>query len=199
MTVDEFIKELFAEELSDMFPANRHIPADGRAKILPLMNTAMVHAYAKWKCKFDSEMLSVVADTKQYTLSATNVLQITQLVTAYGIDVPTDQYQVLGSQIYFPSPETRTLEVIFKVTHEKYTLDQDDTGVDIELPAGLIPWMKAYVCHRYFVPMKSEVGIAKAAEFLAQATYCEQHYINTNSSGEFTAPTTWKMVARGFA
>jgi hypothetical protein len=89
--------------------------------------------------------------------------------------------------------------VIYKLRHVKYTLAQDDALTLIDLPEMLIPWLKAHVCHRYFASMKTEEALAKAADFLNQTMLCEQVYMNTNTTNEFTAPTNRKMEARGFA
>lgn len=199
MTIDELLQEMYGDELSDIFAGNRNSLVESRPKLLPLINTAMAYAYSKWKCAYDSEMLTTVEDTNEYTLAATNVLQVTQLVNVYGLDVPQSDYQVLGKTIYFPYPENQELEVVFKTTHVKYTVAQDDEAVTLELPDMLVPWLKAYVCHRYFASMKTESALAKAADFLAQAMVCEQMYVQTNTTNEFTAPTNTKIDARGFA
>jgi hypothetical protein len=200
MTLEELLQELFADELSDMFPANRsNAVLESRTKLFPLINSAMTYAYSRWKCKYASEMISVVEGTNEYTLESEDILSVIQLVNVYGIDVPESQYQVLGQTIYFPYPETQTLEVVYKVKHRKYTTDQDDSLVIIELPDMLVPWLKAYVCHRYFASMKTEGALVKAADFLDQAQMAEAVFVNTNTTNEFTAPTNCKMEARGFA
>jgi hypothetical protein len=199
MTIDEFLQELYGDELSDHFAGNRNSLVESRPKLLPLLNSSMAYAYSKWKCAFSSEMLDITADVNEYTLEALDVLQVTQLVNVYGLDVPTSDYQVLGQQIYFPYPETQTLEVIYKIKHTKYTIEQDDEAVDLVLPEMLVPWLKAYVCHRYFAPMKTESALLKAADFLAQAMMCENVFVQTNTTNEFTAPTNRKMESRGFA
>lgn len=200
MTIEEFLQELYRDELSDMFSGNRvNANVESRVRLLPLMNTAMSYAYSKWKCKYASEMLNVVEGTTEYTLAATDVLAIIQLINVYGIDVPQNEYQVLGSTIYFPFPQTQTLEVVYKVKHTKYVEAQDDALTPLDLPEMLVPWLKAYVCHRFFAAMKGEAALAKAADFLGQAQLCEQMFMNTNTTGEFTAPTNHKMESRGFA
>lgn len=200
MTLEEFFQELFRDELSDLFPGNRmNANVESRPKLLPLLNTSMAYAYAKWQCKYSSEMLDVVADTTEYTLAATDVLAVVQLINVYGIDVPQSEYQVLGSTIYFPSPQTQTLEVIYKPKHIKYVEAQDDSLVELDLPEMLVPWLKAYVCHRYFASMKTEGALAKAADFLGQAQMAEQVFMNTNTTNEYTAPMNRKFTARGFA
>lgn len=199
MTIEELLQEMYGDELSDLFVGNRHNPADSRPKLIPLLNTSMAYAYAKWKCAYDSEMLAITENVNEYTLAATNVLQVTQLVNVYGLDVPQDEWQVLGSQIYFPYPENQTVEVIFKISHAKYTVAQDDSLVDLVLPEMLVPWLKAYTAHRYFASMKTESALVKAADFLAQAMLCENIFMQTNTTNEFTAPTNRKIESRGFA
>jgi hypothetical protein len=200
MTIEEFLQELYGDELSDMFTGNRtNALLESRGKLLPLMNTAMIYAYAKWKIKYDSELVSVVEGTNEYTLAATDVLSVIQIVNVYGLDVPQSEYQVLGQSIYFPYPQTQQLEVVYKVKHTKYTTAQDDALVDLELPDLLGPWLKAYVCHRFFASMKTESAVAKATDFLAQAMMAENMFINTNTTNEFTAVNNEKLSARGFA
>jgi hypothetical protein len=199
MTIEEFLQELYGDELSDMFTGNRtNALLESRGKLLPLMNTAMIYAYAKWKIKYDSELVNVVEGTNEYTLAATDVLSVIQIVNVYGLDVPQSEYQVLGQSIYFPYPQTQQLEVVYKVKHTKYTTVQDDALTDLELPDLLIPWLKAYVCHRFFASMKTESAVAKATDFLAQAMMAENMFVQTNTTGEFTAPVNDKMLARGF-
>ena len=200
MTIEEFLQELYRDELSDMFSGNRvNANIESRGRLLPLINIAMAYAYAKWKVKYSSEMLDVVEGTTEYTLAATDVLSVIQIVNVYGIDVPQSEYQVLGSTIYFPIPQTQTVEVIYKPKHVKYVEEQDDAFTELDLPAMLVPWLKAYVCHRYFASMKTEGALAKAADFLVQAQMCEAMFVDTNTTNEFTAPTNRKMAARGFA
>jgi len=199
MTIEEFLQELYADELSDAFAGNRTNILEGRAKLFTLMNAAMAYAYAKWKIKYETTMLNVTEDTTTYTLYEPNLLQVTQLINVYGLDVPSTEYQVLGSSIYFPYPQTQTLQVVYKVKPEKFVTSQTDSAVDLELPDLLLPWFKAYICHRYYASMASETGAAKATHFLALATMAEQSFTQTNTTGEFTAPTNSKMSARGFA
>ncbi len=200
MTIEEFLQELYHDELSDMFPANRpNAVIESRSKLFPLINSAMTYAYAKWKCKYSSEMLDVVEGTHEYTLEATDLLAVIELINVYGKELPQSEYQVLGQSIYFPYPQTQTLEVVYTVKHAKYTLDQDDALTPLDLPEMLVPWLKAYVCHRYFASQKSEGALVKAADFLGQANYCEQMFMNTNTTNEFTAPVNGKLTDRGFA
>jgi hypothetical protein len=200
MTIEEFLQELFSDELSDTFTGKRaNAIVESRSKLLPLMNSAMAYAYAKWKCKYSSEMLDVVADTTEYTLAGTDILGVIEIVNVYGLELTQDQYQVLGQVLYFPEPQTQTLEVVYKVKHTKYTTEQDDAQVLLELPEMLVPWLKAYVCHRYYASMKTEGALAQAANFLGQAQMCEQIFMNTNTTGEYTAPVNEKLHARGFA
>lgn len=200
MNMEEFLQELYREELSDVFSANRANAAiESRPKLFPLINSAMAYAYAKWKIKYGSEMLDVREDTTEYTLAATDLLSVIQLINVYGLEVPSTEYQVLGNKIYFPAPQTQTLEVVYKVRHTKFSLEQDDQFVEIELPDMLFPWLRAYVCFRYFSSMKTESGLQAAAQFLSQAQLCEAMYVDTNTTNEFTAPTNRKMESRGFA
>lgn len=198
MKIEDFLQELYADELSDMFAGNRASPNESRAKLFPLMNTGMNYAYAKWKLKYDSTMLSVVEGTVEYLLPETDILQVSQLINVYGMEVPSSEYQVLGQTIYFPYPVTQTLEVVYKVKPTKFELIQVDSTVDLELPDLLVPWFKAYVCHRFFASQASETGATKATHFLALASIAEELYVQTNTTNEFTAPTNDKMASRGF-
>jgi hypothetical protein len=129
MTIEEFLQELYGDELSDMFAGNRNDPDESRAKILPLMNTAMSLAYAKWKCKYDSEVLDIVEGTNEYELCAGDILAVIQIMNVYGLEMPQSDYQVLNQTVYFPYPQTQQVEVVYKVKHTKYTTDQDDSQV----------------------------------------------------------------------
>lgn len=198
MTIEEFLQQLYGDELSDMFAGNRNSPLESRAKLFPLMNSGMDYAYAKWKLKYDSTMLNVVEGTTEYVLPDTDILQVTQLINVYGLEVPQNEYQVLGQTIYFPYPQTQTLEVVYKVKPTKFTTAQVDSTTDLELPDLLVPWLKAYVCYRFFASMATEVGVAKATHFLALSVAAEDLYVQTNTTGEFTAPTSDKLASRGF-
>lgn len=198
MTIEEFLQQLYGDELSDMFAGNRNSPLESRAKLFPLMNSGMDYAYAKWKLKYASTMLSVVEGTTEYLLPETDILQVTQLINVYGLEVPQDEYQVLGQTIYFPYPQTQTLEVVYKVKPTKFTTAQVDSTTNLELPDLLVPWLKAYVCYRFFASMATEVGVAKATHFLALSVAAEDLYVQTNTTGEFTAPTSDKLASRGF-
>jgi hypothetical protein len=208
MKIEDLLLELYADELSDMFAGNRNDPAESRAKLFPLLNTAMSFAYSKWKVKFNSYMLTITENVHEYEIPESEgvapvvyypLLQITSIVNVYGLDVSSSQWQANGRKLYFPYPENQTLEVIFKVPHTKYTLAQDDALVDLELPEMLVPWLKAYVCHRFFASMKTEEALAKSADFYTQAQIAEQNFINTNTTNEFTAVNNEKLTARGFA
>jgi hypothetical protein len=198
MTIEEFLQQLYGDELSDMFAGNRNSPLESRAKLFPLMNSGMDYAYAKWKLKYASTMLSVVEGTTEYVLPETDILQVTQLINVYGLEVPQNEYQVLGQTIYFPYPQTQTLEVVYKVKPTKFTTAQVDSTTNLELPDLLVPWLKAYVCYRFFASMATEVGVAKATHFLALSVAAEDLYVQTNTTGEFTAPTSDKLASRGF-
>jgi hypothetical protein len=73
-----------------------------------------------------------------------------------------------------------------------------DSTTNLELPDLLVPWLKAYVCYRFFASMATEVGVAKATHFLALSVAAEDLYVQTNTTGEFTAPTSDKLASRGF-
>lgn len=198
MTIEEFLQQLYGDELSDMFAGNRNSPTESRAKLFLLMNNGMDYAYAKWKLKYDSTMLNVVEGTTEYVLPDTDILQVSQLINVYGLEVPSSEYQVLGQTIYFPYPQTQTLEVVYKVKPTKFVTSQTDSTTNLELPDLLVPWLKAYVCYRFFASMATEVGAAKATHFLALSVAAEDLYIQTNTTGEFTAPTSDKLASRGF-
>jgi hypothetical protein len=198
MTIEEFLQELYRDELSDVFAGNRNVALESRPKLFPLMNTAMTNAYSRWKIKYASEMLDITTDVHEYELVATDVLQIVQLMNVYGLEIALSDYQVLGKTLYFPTPERQTVEVVYKPKPVKFTVEQDDALTELELPEMLIPWLKAYVCHRYFAAMKSEAALTKAADYLIQVSMCENVFANTNTTGEFTAPINRKLDVRGF-
>lgn len=199
MTIAEFLQELYADELSDAFIGNQTNALEGRPKLFTLMNAAMAYAYARWKIKYETTMLNVVENTTTYTLSEPNLLQVVQLINVYGLEVPQSEYQVLGSQIYFPYPQTQQLQVVYKVKPTRFETTQTDSQVELELPDLLIPWFKAYICHRFYASMATEVGAAKATHFLALATMAEDLFIQTNTTNEFTPDTNDKLASRGFA
>lgn len=198
MTIEEFLQQLYNDELSDFFAGNRNSRVESRPKLLPLINVGLQYAYAKYKLDYDSLLLSVSEGVTEYVLDADDILQVVQVINVYGHELSSTEYQVLGQRIYFPFPRTQELEVVYKTKAEPLSVDQDDAEVVLELPDLLIPWLKAYVCYRYFAPMASDVGASKATHFLALATAAEEFYVNTNTSGEFTAPTNDKMASRGF-
>ena len=199
MTIEEFLKELYGHELSDMFAGNRNSPKESRPKLLPLLNSALEYAYSKWTCKTATAMLDTVEGTYEYVLPQTDILQVLQLVNVYGVGLLESEYQVRGQTIYFPRPATQTLQVVYKTIPTKMLVTQDDATVALEVPVLLVPWVKAWVCWRYFAPMVSEEGKAKALEFLNQANLAEALFVSTNTTNEFTAVPNTKMEARGFA
>lgn len=198
MTIDEFLQQLYGEELSDMFAGNRNSKIESRPKLIPLINVGLQYAYAKYKLDYDSLLLSVSEGVTEYVLDAEDILQVIQVINVYGQELPSTEYQVLGQRIYFPFPRTQELEVVYKTKPEMLSVTQDDEDTVLELPDALIPWLKAFVCYRYFASMANETGAAKAAHFFTLALAAEEFYVNTNTTNEFTAPTTDKMSARGF-
>jgi hypothetical protein len=198
MNVDEFLSELYGDELSDMFAGNRNSKEESRIKLLPLMNTGMTYAYAKYKIAYDTVQLMVTADVEDYTISEEDFLAVDAVVNAYGRELEDTEVQILGKQLHFYDPEEAELQVVYKTKPVKFTIAQDDEDVDIVLPDLLIPWLKAYTCHRFFASMKTEEGLLAAANFLNQATVCEQMFMNTNTTNEYTAHTNTKLCSRGF-
>lgn len=199
MTVDEFLSELYGDELSDMFAGNRNAKEDGRVKLLPLMNVGMTYAYAKYKIAYDTEQLLVTADVADYTVQDADFLSVDAVVNAYGRELDDTEVQILGKSLHFYDPEEAELQIVFKTKPEKFTLAQDDEAVDVALPELLIPWLKAYTCYRYFAPMKGEAEQAKALDFFNQAAICEAMFERTNTTREFTPRTNTKLCGRGFA
>lgn len=197
-TVAEFIDELLFDELSDMFIGNRHAVEEVRPKLLPLMNTAMTYAYAKWEGLYRTTKLSLEADKTDYQLRNADILQIIEIHNVYGIEIPQNEYRVIGQSLRFYYPSTQEVQIVYKAKHPKYTLAQDDTQVLVALPDMLMPWLKAYVCYRYFSSMKNADAQAKAMDFLAQATMHENMFVQTNTTNEFTALMSDKMTFRGF-
>lgn len=198
-TVAEFLEELYNDELSDMFAGNRNSQLEGRKKLIPLLNAGMTLAYAKWDCKLDSVQLPLNSAVHEYTVPSPDLLQVIRVVNVYGIDVPQSEYTVLGSVIRFHHPTNQTIEVIYKTRHIKYFLAQIDSEVPLKLPEMLVPWLKAFVCYRFFAPMKTEDAILKAADFANQADTWANIFAQTNTTNEFTPPTSSKLYDRGFA
>lgn len=199
MTVDEFLTELYADELSDMFAGNRNSKEESRAKLFPLMNTGMTYAYAKYKIAYDTEQLNVTADVADYQVQDTDFLAVDAVVNAYGRELEDTEVRILGKSLHFYDPEEAELQIVFKTKPVKFTEAQDDEAVDVALPELLVPWLRAYVCHRFFASMKTEEALAQAANFLSQAQTCEAMFERTNTTNEFTAKTNTKLCSRGFA
>ncbi len=198
MNVDEFLSDLYNDELSDMFIGNRNSREEPRAKLLPLINRAMNQAYAKYQIAFDTEELVVTEEEDTYTLEAENVLQVVAVTNAYGRELTADEVYILDTVLVFPDPMAVTLEVAFKTKPVRFTEAQVDEDTDIVLPELLLPWMSSWVAARIFLAKKGDENQAKGASLLALASLYEQAYQDTNTTNEYTRTNSAKLTARGF-
>jgi len=199
MTVDEFLVELYNDELSDVFAGNRNAKVESRPKLLPLINTGMNYAYATYKINFTTTQLVVTADLKAYTLPETDILAITAIYNSYGRELEATEVSILGKELYFPVPDNVELQVEYKTKPTKFTVAQDDTAVQLVLPDLLIPWLRAYVASRYFASMKTDEAVGKSVDFQNQATRHEQIYQMTNTTNEYSSASNNRLGGRGFA
>jgi hypothetical protein len=208
MNVAEFLSDVANDELSDMFIGNRNNAVENRAKLFPLMNKAMLQAYAKHDIKFDTIQLAVTASVKTYDLTdptltdpdpALDPLMVMEVINPYGRALEAHECRILGNMLYFPNPTDVELQVVFKLKPVRFTADQVDEEVILDLPALLVPWMSSWVAARYFLGQKDEGARAKGAELYQLAQTFENAFTGTNTTNEFTREETSKLTARGFA
>jgi len=201
MNVDEFLIDLYGDELSDMFIGNRNSKEEPRSKLLPLMNKAMTQAYAKYDIKFSTTMLQVTADEDTYILDADDslrIMAITAVTNSYGRELGPDEVRVLGSTLFFPEPKEVELEVAFKVKPVRFDIEQDDEEVILDLPELLVPWMSSWVAARIFLSRKDEASQAEGAKYLQLAQSFAQAFESTNTTNQYTREDTAKLCTRGF-
>lgn len=199
MTVDEFLSNLYNDELSDLFIGNRNSKEEPRAKLLPILNVGMLQAYAKYRVIVAIEELTVTEDAHSYSLTATDVLAITDVVNSYGRSLTGDEVKILGSVLTFPCPKNVTLQVEYKPKPAKYTEDQDDEEVGLILPTLLVPWLSCWVAHRVYKGRKDESSNMKAAQLLQSALDYEFVFQQTNTTNEFSSGNSDKLCLKGFA
>jgi len=198
MNVDEFLSDLYNDELSDMFIGNRNSKEEPRAKLLPMMNKAMLQAYAKYNIKLDVYSLTVTTDEHTYTLEALDLLAVIGVVNVHNRVLEPHEVRILGDVLYFPCPEAVELTVMYKVKPERFTEAQVDEDIKIELPELLLPWMSSWVAARTFLSRKDDTSIGKGTELMQLANTFEETYQATNTTNEFTKPDHTKLYARGF-
>jgi len=199
MTVDEFFSELYNDELSDLFIGNRNSREEPRAKLLPLMNTGMTYAYAKYKVQFAKVPLTVTADVSEYTLPQTDILAITRVINSHGRELEGHEVQILGQTLFFPDPVATTLTVEYKLKPFPFVEGQDDKTTPLNLPHLLIDWLRPYVASRYLAAQKTDAQVAKAKDFMNQAVTAEQVFMNTNTTNEYSSKNNTRLQGRGFA
>lgn len=198
MNVDEFLMDLYNEELSDMFIGNRNDKEESRGKLLPLMNKAMLQAYAKYNIKFATAPLTVEQNEKMYVMVEDDVLAVMGVVDGEQRILKAHEVQILGTTLYFPDPVAGAYTIRYKVRPTKFTEDQDDTAVEVELPELLVNWMSNWVAARVFLSRKDEVSIAKGTELMTLANTFEESFQATNTTNEYTREDNTKLQARGF-
>lgn len=198
MNVDEFLVDLYNDELSDMFIGNRNSKEEPRAKLLPLMNKAMLQAYAKYNIKIEAYPLAVTSDEHRYTLDIDELLAVLGVVDVYNRTLQAHEVRILGNELYFFEPEQAQFDVLYKVKPVRFVETQVDAETEIELPQMLTPWMSSWVAARTFLSRKDEASIAKGAELMTLANSFEDAYQMTNTTNEYTKPSHSKLQARGF-
>ena len=200
MNVDEFLTNLYNDELSDMFIGNRNSKEEPREKLLPLMNKAMLQAYAKYNIKFDHVPLTVNTNDHTYVMINEDALAIMAVTEDSSSRIlKTHEVQILGQILYFPDPVVGNYTVRYKVKPTKFVEEQNDEETEIELPDLLVSWMSSWVASRIFLSRKDDVSIAKGTELMSLANTFETAYQATNTTNEYTHRDTVKLVARGFA
>jgi hypothetical protein len=207
-SVAEFLSDIANDELSDMFIGNRNNAVENRAKLLPLMNKAMLQAYAKHDVKYDTIQLMVTADTKTYDLTdpaltdpdpALDPLQVTEVINPYGRALKPHECRILGNILYFPNPTDVELQVVFKLKPVRFTVDQVDEEVILDLPALLIPWMSSWVAAQTFISKKDDASLAAGSKLLQLAQTYEDIFTGTNTTNQQTKEDNSKLCSRGFA
>lgn len=205
MNVAEFLLDLANDELSDMFIGNRNNAVENRAKLLPLMNKAMTQAYAKYMIAWSSIQLVVTADTKSYDLTDDAIsmpnldpLAVVEVINSYGRVLTPSECRVQGNILYFPNPTDTELQVVFKTKPVRFTVEQEDEEVILDLPELLIPWMSSWVAGRTFISRKDEASVAAGAKMLSLAQTFEDAFTGTNTTNEYTREDNSKLCSRGF-
>jgi len=205
MNVAEFITDLSNDELSDMFVGNRNNAVENRGKLLPLINKAMLQAYAKYMISWSSVMITVTSDVKTYDLTdiaisdpALDPLAVLEVLNSYGRALEPHECRVQGNILYFPNPDNVELEVVYKLKPTRFIDSQVDEDTEILMPPLLIPWMSSWVAGRYFLGQKDEGARAKGAELLTLAGIFEESFNGTNTTNENTHEDNSKLCYRGF-
>jgi hypothetical protein len=208
MNVLEFLTEMRNDELSDMFSGNRNSIEEERDKLLPIMNKAMLQAYAKHDVIIKTTQLTVTSDVKTYDIGsdeftdpdpALQVLQIVAVVNSYGRELDAHECRILGTVLYFPDPKDVELQVVYKEKPARFTEAQDDEVTEVVLPDLLYPWMSSWVAARLFLSKKDDASVAAGTKLLALASSYEQTFIDTNTTNQQTREDSSKLEVRGFA
>jgi hypothetical protein len=207
MNVAEFLSDLANDELSDMFIGNRNNAVENRAKLFPLMNKAMLQAYAKHEIKFDTIQLAVTASVKTYDLTdpaltdpdpALDPLAVIEVINPYGRALEAHECRILGNMLYFPNPTDVELQVVFKLKPVRFTAEQVDEEVILDLPALLVPWMSSWVAAQTFLSKKDEASVAAGSKLLQLAGTYEDIFTSTNTTNQHTREDNSKLTERGF-
>jgi hypothetical protein len=194
----EFLTNLYNDELSDLYIGNQNYPEEARPKLLPIINTAMLQAYAKYRVIVAIEAVELTRGVVVYSLQAENVLAVLDVTNSYGRSLATDEVRILGTSLTFPCPRETTVHVEYKLKPTKFVEDQNDEEVGLILPTLLVPWLSSWVAHRVYRARKDEGSLAKAAELLTAANEYEMIYQQTNTTNEFTSCGNNSFCAKGF-
>jgi len=198
MNVDEFLEDLYNDELSDMFIGNRNSKIEPRAKLLPLMNKAMLQAYAKYNIKSYAVPLTVNTTEQFYPLIEEDVLAIMGVTDESDRLLKTHEVQIIGQILYFPEPAVGNYLVRYKVKPLKFVEEQVDDEVEIELPDMLVSWMSSWVASRMFLSRKDDASIKKGIKLMQLADTFETAFQATNTTNEYTRQDSSKLLLRGF-
>lgn len=206
MTVDEFLSDLYNDELSDMFIGNRNAKVEARGKLFPLINKGMTQAYAKYMIAWQTVQLPITADEKTYDLAdpafqspPLDPLAVIEVLNVYGRRLTAAECRIQGNILYFPCPTDTELQVVYKTKPVRMDESQDDKTVSILLPELLLPWLGSWVAYRTFASKKDEGSLATAQKYLQLAQSFEDVFIATNTTNESTHEDNFKLCARGFA
>jgi hypothetical protein len=198
MNIDEFLQDLYNDELSDMFIGNRNDKEEARPKLLPLMNKAMLQAYAKYNVKFTTVALATNATEQTYLMVEEDILAIMAVIDAEGRELKPHEVKVLGQTLLFACPKEAQYTVRYKVKPTRFIEAQEDEDVELELPDLLVSWMSCWVAARTFLSRKDDTSIAKGVELMTLAGNFEEAFQSTNTTNEYTNPDNSKLQARGF-
>lgn len=125
MKLDTILKQLSFGELSQLSigeMVDGEWPEENRDKLVLHINAALTAIHKRFFLKEKREVVPLVADTFEYSLTATDLIQVEQLLDADGEEVPLN---VAGSALAVAMPTYRTLRLPPRVeaNADKHPLD----------------------------------------------------------------------------